>query len=497
MGANKTYILVVRARVLPFAHYISQHGCAIWLRQYNGFVRSPEWVCLETFPEDYSTTHTLAPAQNTLPVETLFLFGCAVIVHRVKGLLGHKLAFLARNQGHGSRNAPLLPCNVGFRLRGTSIAVLGPPCRYNYSPPHSAIGPSGGRIRTVDPFIGGQLTKTHRLHNPKIPGTHRPDQPPTNGQQREAAIPPLARGEGRIGGIMSVFHRFANLPPEIRLMVWAEAVCLDNKDRILILEHRYKHILATQRLLHTSGVFGATQESREVALRLYPVRFAFRMYDIVIPPGLPVWPSVDDTLPTDDVISRRQTGPPSERVIYVSFERDIFFLGLGQAHWDLARLAVYPHGFPNAFLFNNMRRTTVSLTREQRGMIERIMEATRDSPWTRNPLLGDPPGQGMRRLLTAADLGPLDHRYSNPLNNNVYRSVRECHHIVTDDECQDHSNTMLIDIVFRHPLGVHGFSGDASILGTRYRVMKQPCLKHDQLLLSCDVTAYNKPGRKS
>lgn len=101
-GDQQTYILVVRARVLPFIHYLPQHGCAIWLRQYNGFVRSPDWVCLETFPEDYSTTHTLAPAQNTLPVETLFLFGCAVIVHRVEGLLGNKLAFLAGNQGNGS-----------------------------------------------------------------------------------------------------------------------------------------------------------------------------------------------------------------------------------------------------------------------------------------------------------------------------------------------------------------------------------------------------------
>lgn len=287
---------------------------------------------------------------------------------------------------------------------------------------------------------------------------------------------------------MSVLHRFAHLPPDLRLMVWAEAVCLDNEDRILILEHRYKHILATQRLLQASGVFGATKESREVALKLYPVCFAFRMYDIVVPPGLPTWPSVDDTAPTDDMISRRQTGPPSERVIHVSFERDIFLLGSGQAQWDQARLAVYSHGFPSMFLFNNMRRTTFSLTRKQRSMIQRVMEATRHSPWTRNPLPGDT--RKGTRLLTAADLGPRDHRYSNPTNNNVYRSVRECHHILTDDECQDHSNTMLIDIIFRHPLGVHGFSGDASILGSKYRAMKLPCLKHDQILLSCNVTAY-------
>lgn len=45
---------------------------------------------------------TLTPAQNTLSVGTLFLFGCAVIVHRVRAWLGNRLAFLAGNQSNGS-----------------------------------------------------------------------------------------------------------------------------------------------------------------------------------------------------------------------------------------------------------------------------------------------------------------------------------------------------------------------------------------------------------
>lgn len=119
---------------------------------------------------------------------------------------------------------------------------------------------------------------------------------------------------------MSVFNCFANLLVELRRLIWAEAVCLGNKNRVLILEHQCKRILATHRLLRALRVFGATKESQQVALEYYPFSFAFRVNKIL--PGRPQRP-VNNTAPNDGIVPRREVEPPSQRVIHVSFKRDI------------------------------------------------------------------------------------------------------------------------------------------------------------------------------
>lgn len=213
-------------------------------------------------------------------------------------------------------------------------------------------------------------------------------------------------------GATIVFHKFQDLPPEIRLVVWEMAVKEDHLDRIVPLTEDHKRIvLVSHALHHPSGVFRADSESRGVALRLYDQ-------------ALPVVPFF--TLPSVHAVNYTILPPPQEgpvldrthdgrSFVHVSFSLDIFLVSARTAHFHLNKSgvsqwrslesvfpdAVHPTPGPNAL----PRHMTWPLPPAMRAQIERLMEV--------NLVLGPAaPGQ------------PVEHRF----HASEFPSVRECIH---------------------------------------------------------------------
>ncbi|KAK8062576.1 hypothetical protein PG997_014673 [Apiospora hydei] len=77
----------------------------------------------------------------------------------------------------------------------------------------------------------------------------------------------------------SVFSLFPELPTEIRLLIWEQAVLEEYRDRILLVEHRLRRIVITRELQQPfRPIFHASRESREVANALYPVRLPVHVF---------------------------------------------------------------------------------------------------------------------------------------------------------------------------------------------------------------------------
>ncbi|KAI1756298.1 hypothetical protein F4782DRAFT_550155 [Xylaria castorea] len=114
------------------------------------------------------------------------------------------------------------------------------------------------------------------------------------------------------------FSLFAQLPPELRIMIWEISILEYHRDRLVPMNEETKRIICF-RILACSPHFSATWESRKVATDLYPIRLPVsRMVSTVrrIPRV------VDDTIGSD--ISKY----PPKGAIYISFERDIFVFGI-------------------------------------------------------------------------------------------------------------------------------------------------------------------------
>ncbi|KAI1261411.1 hypothetical protein F5Y18DRAFT_401917 [Xylariaceae sp. FL1019] len=72
------------------------------------------------------------------------------------------------------------------------------------------------------------------------------------------------------------FTLFPQLPAELRVMIWEFAILLHNRGRLISLKLVWKDIRPVTSGMKCSPYFSASYESREVALRLYPMRIALQ-----------------------------------------------------------------------------------------------------------------------------------------------------------------------------------------------------------------------------
>ncbi|KAI1347998.1 hypothetical protein F5Y01DRAFT_293564 [Xylaria sp. FL0043] len=67
------------------------------------------------------------------------------------------------------------------------------------------------------------------------------------------------------------FPRFAELPSELRILVWEMSILDHHRDRLIPLNECTKRIICN-RSLACSSHFSTTKESRQIATDLYPIR---------------------------------------------------------------------------------------------------------------------------------------------------------------------------------------------------------------------------------
>ncbi|KAI0144563.1 hypothetical protein GGR57DRAFT_481865 [Xylariaceae sp. FL1272] len=72
--------------------------------------------------------------------------------------------------------------------------------------------------------------------------------------------------------IARTFQLFPQLPPELRIMIWEFAVLEHNRDRLVVYFIWPQRITSITSAMCCSPHFSVSQESRYVALRLYPMR---------------------------------------------------------------------------------------------------------------------------------------------------------------------------------------------------------------------------------
>ncbi|KAK8052522.1 hypothetical protein PG993_003907 [Apiospora rasikravindrae] len=117
---------------------------------------------------------------------------------------------------------------------------------------------------------------------------------------------------------LTIFHKFRQLPPELRLKIWEAAVQGDYHNRIIPLTRDTKRIIPiTYELRHPSPIFKVSIESRQAALGLYDQ-------------AIPVVPFF--SVPTDFDAPREVASAGAEAdaqhrgVIHVSLRQDIFLV---------------------------------------------------------------------------------------------------------------------------------------------------------------------------
>ncbi len=110
------------------------------------------------------------------------------------------------------------------------------------------------------------------------------------------------------------FPLFAKLPAELRIRIWEESILDQHRDRLVPVNHFTRRVICISNL-KCSGPFGATSESRKVAMDLFPIRLPVsrRIKENHGPDD-----EVDDNKNTDD------TKYTPEGVVYVSPILDIF-----------------------------------------------------------------------------------------------------------------------------------------------------------------------------
>ncbi|KAK8071565.1 hypothetical protein PG996_004913 [Apiospora saccharicola] len=140
------------------------------------------------------------------------------------------------------------------------------------------------------------------------------------------------------------FPKFGNLPTEIRLVIWKEAVKADHRDRIVPLTQDKRVVFASMELLTPSGVFRSNVESREVALKVYdqalPVVPFFGQPQLHTPADhrpAPVYPGIEEE-------GRALDGTHSDAVFRTSFALNIFLVTARTGHCQINKspIATWP-----------------------------------------------------------------------------------------------------------------------------------------------------------
>ncbi|KAK8112909.1 hypothetical protein PG984_013435 [Apiospora sp. TS-2023a] len=134
------------------------------------------------------------------------------------------------------------------------------------------------------------------------------------------------------------FSLFPQLPAEIRLQIWKEAVLEEYRDRILLLDETTHRIVITRELQTPfRAVFHANFESRGVANELFPLRLPVHAFTKQMRTDLWYYQWVIEHSVQPQQPPPLEGGPLGE--IPVSLERDHFLLGLGW--WELSRYYSY------------------------------------------------------------------------------------------------------------------------------------------------------------
>ncbi|KAI1198696.1 hypothetical protein F5X97DRAFT_323175 [Nemania serpens] len=117
-----------------------------------------------------------------------------------------------------------------------------------------------------------------------------------------------------------MFHLFAKLPPELRVIIWEMSILRHHRDRVLLLNETNKRIVCARKLACSSH-FRATSESRQVAIRLYPIRLPLLQLGVV---DAACFRNSTVGKDTETDMSKYRPGG----AIYVSLEHDIFGIGV-------------------------------------------------------------------------------------------------------------------------------------------------------------------------
>ncbi|KAK8123211.1 hypothetical protein PG984_011881 [Apiospora sp. TS-2023a] len=209
---------------------------------------------------------------------------------------------------------------------------------------------------------------------------------------------------------------FGNLPTEIRLVIWKEAVMADHRDRIVPLTQDKRVVFASKELLNPSGVFRANVESREVALKVYdqalPVVPFFGQPQLCTPADYhptPVYPGIEEE-------GRALDATHEDAVFRASFELDIFLITARTGHCQINKSPIATWPDIHAELPSTVRpppgpdalprNMTWVLTPEMRAQIVRLMEIR---------VMGGPfhaPSEG------------IHHNF----DSSEFPNARECHH---------------------------------------------------------------------
>ncbi|KAK8033590.1 hypothetical protein PG991_002988 [Apiospora marii] len=196
----------------------------------------------------------------------------------------------------------------------------------------------------------------------------------------------------------TVFHRFAELPSELRLQIWEESILTDHKD--LLWEP-------------PSGVFGASHESRTAALGIYDLALPVR-------PFYPI--SSWGPLPAQSQTNSPHTGGVVQQgVVRVNLRLDIFLVSCDIIDFLREKMSTFEYAdlvtqLPTVVPAMNRlskapRYMTTALTPAMCARIERVMEVHNVSALNPN--------------FHATHASQVAHTY----DATQFSGVRECFHV--------------------------------------------------------------------
>ncbi|KAK7958017.1 hypothetical protein PG988_012865 [Apiospora saccharicola] len=214
--------------------------------------------------------------------------------------------------------------------------------------------------------------------------------------------------------VPTIFPKFQEFPPELRLMVWQEAVLKDNKNRIVPLARDTNCVMLMDSSLGTpSGVFLASHEARRAALTVYNVALPVGIFSILTGGLLP-------PLQTYGL----QPGPfVQQGTVRVSLLDDIFYVSSFTIDYLREKYATFEYAdlvtrVPSPIMGVGLiaggkapKYKTVALTSAQRARIERVLEV--HDVTTQYLNMRATQGQPVQHAFTAAGL----------------TATRECFHV--------------------------------------------------------------------
>lgn len=210
------------------------------------------------------------------------------------------------------------------------------------------------------------------------------------------------------------FHKFGELPLELRLLIWEEAIRMDHHNRIVPITNDTKTVIIMNSGLGApSGVLRASPESRAAGMGVYDLALPVQPFYPVSSWGLsPAQNQMNAVYPFGFV---------QQGVVRVSLRLDIFlvscdivdFLREKMSQYEYANLVTRLTTFvpPSQRLNKAPRHMTTSLTNAMCARIERILEVRSVSAWHPN--------------IRATHASQVAHSY----DATQYPGVRECFHV--------------------------------------------------------------------